>query len=558
MIHYNFKMTYFKFPKTVLTLALMAASAAAVAQVNAGAAAQRSIEESQSKLPSKPQGKPITTDLLDLSDVTSMDRLDVLEVKDAQLREQIQSYWKRFIGKPVSSEEMIAFKNWVNDTAKAQGFMAYAQTDVEGNKLQVSLVLPRINTVKIFARDEVLANRYLKDLNARFESDFKPGMPVDIQALEQKLDAVSFSMPLELDVIIRSAGPELLDLVVNVTEAPTKLGEVLGGLIQLNNYGLSQFGPAQALGQLTIGGHAPSSRLTLTGQKSNGITYVRSEYDTPFEAIDGRLHAGLGNSQSEGVRGGQSNAKSMSTDAVIGIEKILGQRRDVVIKGVADLSTRQSHSNLSSTGVEINRVQDHQVRLRVTADNERLSSEPMRLELGAVLGTYATLVNFPNVPLGSYGKLEFSARKQFNLTDNGQWFGLAKVRGQYTSHHVDGSNQISLGGANGVRAYSTADGLGDDGLLTTLELNYKNLPNQSFGVFYDGGVVRASKTPISGIYTQTYALQAVGVQSSGNANGWYYNWALAKGVGGNKGALPTDIESTPNNWRLSASLTYVF
>jgi hemolysin activation/secretion protein len=546
-----------KLTNTVLTLSLLVPSAAAMAQVGPGAA-QRSIEESQSKLPSRPTGKPITAELLDLSDVTSMDRLDVLEVKGDQLRSQIEAYFKPFMGKPLSSEEMIAFKNWVNSTAKAQGFMAYAQTDVEGNKLQVSLVLPRINTVKIFARDEALANRYLKDLNARFEADFKPGMQVDILALEQKLDAVSFSMPLELDVIIRSAGPELLDLVVNVTEAPSKQGEVLGGLFQMNDYGLKQFGPAQVLGQVSIGGHVASSRLTLTGQKSNGITYVRGEYDMPFEAIDGRLHAGLGNSQSEGIRGGQSNSKSLSTDAVVGLEKILGQRRDVVVKGVADLSTRQSHSNLSSTGVEINRVQDHQLRLRVSADNDRLSAEPMRVELGAVLGHYATLVNFPNVELGSYTKLEFSARKQMNLTENGQWFGLAKVRGQYTSHHVDGSNQISLGGANGVRAYSSADALGDDGMLTTVELNYKNLPNQSFGVFYDGGLVRASKTPISGIYSKTYALQAIGVQSSGNVNSWYYNWALAKGVGGNKGAQPTDLDSKPNNWRLSASLTYVY
>ena len=229
-----------------------------------------------------------------------------------------------------------------------------------------------------------------------------------------------------------------------------------------------------------------------------------------------------------------------------------------MIKGVADLSIRQAHSNLSSTGVEINSLKDHQLRLRVSADNERLSIEPMRVEVTGVLGNYATLVNFPNIPQGNYSKLEFSARKQVNLTENGQVFALAKVRGQFASQHLDGTNQISLGGANGVRAYSTADGLGDDGVLGTLELNYKNLPNQSFGVFYDGGLVRASKTPITGIYSQTYALQAVGLQSSGNTNNWYYNWALAKGFGGNKGALVTDVESSPNNWRLTASLACVY
>ena len=551
-------MTFKNLNQTAIALALMAVCGAASAQTSPAGAAQRSIEETQSRLPAKPAGKPITADLLDLSDAISMDRLDAVEVKGDTLSAEIQAYWKRFIGKPVSTEEMIEFKNWVNTTAKAKGFMAYAQTDAKGSTLQVSLVLPRINTVKIYARDEALANRYLKDLNARFESDFKPGMPVDVLALEQKLDAVSFSMPLELDVIIRSAGPELLDLLVNVTEAPTKLGQVLGGLVQANDYGLKQYGRAQMLGQLSIGGHAPSSRLTLTGQKSNGITYVRSEYDTPLEAMDGRWHVGIGNSQSEGIRGGSSNSRSKTTDLIAGLEKIMGQHRDVVIKGTADVSSRQSHSSLSLTGVEVNRVQDHQLRLRVSADNERLSNEPMRLELTAVLGHYATLVNFPTVPLGHYAKLEFSARQQFNLTEDGRFFGLVKMRGQRASHHVDGMNQISLGGANGVRAYSSADGLGDDGLVGTLELNHRNLPNQSFGLFYDGGIVRASKMPQSGIYSNTYALQAWGIQSSANTSNWYYNWALAKGIGGNKGALATDIESSPNNWRLTASLTYIY
>lgn len=552
------KKNFDHFALSAVALALASFGGLADAQTSPAGAVQRSVEEAQSKLPPKTATKNINTQAADLDDAPSMDRLDAFEIKDDQLRSEIQTYLKRFMGKPVASEDMILFKNWVNDIAKSKGFMAYAQTDVQGNTLKVSLVMPRINSIKIFAKDEALANRYVKDLSARFEADFKPGMPVDIQALEQKLDAVSFSMPLELDVIIRSAGPELLDLTVSVAEANKQTGEVLGGLVQLNNYGLKQFGRAQVLAQLSIGGHVPSSRLVLTGQKSNGISYVRSEYDMPLEWLDSRLRAGIGSSQSEGVRGGQSNSKSKTLDAVVGLEKLLGFQRDLVFKGVADLATRQSHSNLSSNGVELNRVTDHQLRLRVSADNDRLSREPLRLETGITLGHYATVVNMPNIAQSNYSKIDFSARKQFNLSEDGQIFGLAKLRGQRTNKHVDGTNQMSMGGANGVRAYSTADGLGDDALLGSLELNYKNLPNQLFGVFYDGGWVRASKTPISGVYTNTYALQSWGVQSSGNTGGFYYNWTLAKGIGGNKGALPTDIDSKPNNWRFGASLTYTF
>ena len=551
-------MTSHLFQKSALTLALLAVSACAMAQTPSGADVQRSIQESQSKLPVLPSAKPMAPDLQDFSDVSPMARLDVLDIQDDQLRPEIEAYFKRFMGKPVTEEQMIAFKTWVNDTAKAKGFMAYAQTDVDGNKLQIRLVLPRINTVKVFARDEALANRYVKDLNARFEADFKPGMPVDILSLEQKLDAVSFTLPLELDVVIRSAGPELLDLLVNVTEAPSRPWEMLGGLVQTNNYGLRQFGKAQVLGQVSFGGHLPNSRLTLTGQKSEGITYLRSEYDMPLASLNSRFHIGLGHSTSKSILGGASVTQSKSNDLVMGLETILGQRRELVFKGVADLSTRQSHSQLALSGLEVNRVQDHQLRLRLSADSDRLSNEPMRAEVTAVVGHYATLVDFPNVPQQTYAKLEFNARKQFNLSEDGKWFGLAKVRGQRTSQHMEGNNQISLGGANGVRAYSTADGLGDDGLQTTLEVNYKFQLNQTWGVFYDGGVVRASKIPISGIFTETYALQALGLQTSGNVSRWYYNVAVAKGIGGNRGALSTDLDSKPNNWRMNASLTYVY
>lgn len=551
-------MTFYSFKKSALTLAMIAASGAVLAQTNAGADAQRSIQESQSKLPPKPSAKPMAPELQDFSGASPMDRLDLLDIKDDELRTEIEAYWKGFLGKAVSEEQMIAFKNWVNNTAKTKGFMAYAQTDVVGNKLQIRLVIPRIKTIKVFTRDEALANRYLKDLNPRFEADFKSGMPLDILSLEQKLDEVSFSLPLELDVVIRSAGPDMLDLLVNVTEAPSRPWEMLGGLMQTNNYGLRQFGRAQVLGQVSFGGHLPSARLTLTGQKSEGITYLRSEYDMPVASLDSRFRIGLGHSSSEGIRGGQSVTQSQSTDLVMGLEKILGHRREMVFKGGADVSTRQSRSQLALDGSELNRLRDHQLRLRLSADSDRLSNEPMRAEVTAVVGDYTSLANFSNVPQQAYTKIEFNARKQFNLSEDGKWYGLAKVRGQRTSQHMDGTNQISLGGANGVRAYSSADGLGDDGLLTSLEFNYKLQPNQTWGVFYDGGVVRASKTPQQGIFSETYALQALGLQTSGNVSKWFYNVTVAKGIGGNKGALATNIESKPNNWRMNASLTYVF
>lgn len=542
----------------VLACTTLCGQVGAQTNPNAGAGAvQRSIEEAQSKLPVK-QAKPIAGDLLDLSGAVSLDKLDQVEVKGDRLNAEIQAYWKRYIGKAVSEDQVIAFKTWFYDLAKSNGFMAYAQTDAEGNKLVVTLVMPKVNSIRVFAKDEALAKRYIQDLSARFENEFKPGTPVDVLALEQKLEAVSFSMPVELDVVIRSAGPELLDLIVNVTDAASRTGKVLGGLVQLNNYGLMQYGRAQALGQVSIGGHSPTSRLTLTGQKSQGINYGRVDYDMPYAPADARMHFGAGAARSEGIRSLSTRAVNNTSDLLWGMDKVLGYHRETVFKATADLAARETRSHYASNGVEISNVHDQQLRLRFSADSDRLSSEPMRLELTGVLGHYSRVDGLPLVPEGHYSKLEFSARKQTNLSADGQIFGLAKLRGQRTSHHVDGYNQISLGGANGVRAYSTADGVGDDGMVGSLEWSMRTRPNETFSLFYDAGMVRASKTPISGLYSKTYSLQAWGYQISGNVQNFYYNWTLAKGTGGNRGAQSTDLDTSPNNWRLSLSGTYVF
>jgi hemolysin activation/secretion protein len=227
-----------------------------------------------------------------------------------------------------------------------------------------------------------------------------------------------------------------------------------------------------------------------------------------------------------------------------------------VYKLAADLTWRQTDSKLSATGAQISRVHDQQLRLRWSADSDRLSSEPMRLEATGVLGHYSRVEGLDDIKTGNYFKLEAQARKQMNLSDDGVVFGLARVRGQYSSRQLDGFNRMSLGGVSGVRAYTTADGVGNDAVVGALELNFRTRSNEYAGVFYDAGWVRPPVTTQGA--KPGYTLQAVGYQIVGNVGRFYYNWTIAKGLGGNKGAQPTDTESSPNNLRLSVSGTYLF
>ncbi len=547
----------------VLAALGLTAISQAWAQVPGAGAAQRSIQDSQSLLPQRPaQQATAGMELIGLDSALSMDRLDQLEVKSDRLQPEIEAYFKRFMGKPVSVDNMIEFKSWLFEQAKKTGYLAYAQTEAVdlgngGSKLVVKLVLPRINKVRVFARDETLAKRYLDAVSARFEAAFKPGSTIDVLDLEHKLDAVSFEMPLDLEVSIRSAGPDLLDLSVSVTEGAYRPGEILGGLWQINYNGLKQFGRPQLLAQTTIGGNMPTAKWTVTMQKSEGIGFVRTEYDTPAPGLKGRVRAGFSASQSRSILGGDAAIRGQSGDINLGYDKILGNRRDVVYKGSVDWVGRQSDSVLALNRSEISRSHDQQLRLRFSLDNERLSNTPVRMDVGLVLGEY-TYSSSPLVAERGFVRLDFNARKQWFLSSDETWTGNARLRGQWANRNLDSQNRFSLGGASGVRAYTTLDGFGDDAALMSLEVNKRLMRGLTVGGFYDGGVVRPAKTASPGVFDGHYSLQALGAQATGNTGKWFYNASLAKGVGGYKAWQPSNIESKPNNWRLNAVLTYMY
>jgi hypothetical protein len=269
------------------------------------------------------------------------------------------------------------------------------------------------------------------------------------------------------------------------------------------------------------------------------------------------MRVGVSSSQSESILGGDATTRGHSGDVNVGYDRILGHQRDVVYKSSMDWVGRHSNSKLALNGTEINRTHDHQLRFKLSADNEKLSAEPMRMELGVVLGNYTHLTD-PQVQEGNYVRLDFNARKQWFLTADESWQGSAKIRGQWSSRNLDGQNRFNLGGVNGVRAYTSVDGVGDDAVLLSLDLN-KRLPgNVTVGAFYDAGLVRPAKTLTAGVFDRNYSLQAVGAQVGGNVGRWYYSTTLAKGVGGYKAWQASNIESKPNNWRLYAALTYLY
>ena len=537
-------------------------------QAQAPAANPGTLQRSIENVPALPKAeKPASQDELDLSDLSPIAKLVRVDVRGQDdLAAAFQAYWADKIGQSVTVEQLAEFKIWANDEARENGLYAFAQTETEaaegGEVLVVTLVVPRIKTVRVYVPDQDLAKRYETLLTTRFAKDFAPGNVVDPNGLDQRLEEASFDLPVTLEIVIRSAGPNLVDLVVNVSPLPAKLGEVSNGVLQLNNYGLKSYGRPQVMGMLSVGGFTPNALLNLSAQVSEGVRYGRAEYEAPVEAFAGRMKAFGSRSDSHTILGGDTASKGMSQEAGLGLTHLWGSRKSYIFKSVTELAGRQTVSRLALDNSETGRVEESQLRMTWSMDNDRVAREPSRLAVTLTAGEYTHLGGNEanNVETGGYTKLNATGRVLRYLSRNGDWQAVGRFNAQVASRTLDGYNRIALGGVNGVRAYTAADGLGDQGLVVSAELNRRLSGSQSVGVFYDAGRVRPNKNKIEGGFNTTYNLQAVGAQWTGNVGRWYYNATLAKGIGGYKQAEdPTQVtESQRNPWRLSTALSYVF
>jgi hemolysin activation/secretion protein len=116
---------------------------------------------------------------------------------------------------------------------------------------------------------------------------------------------------------------------------------------------------------------------------------------------------------------------------------------------------------------------------------------------------------------GDFSKLGLQIARNQRL--GGAFSGYLGLSGQYASKNLDSSEKFGIGGAQGVRAYPTGEGTGDQGWLAQLEVR-ADLPEalglqwQTY-VFYDHGQVQSSKNAFvpNPLVPNSYELKGAGI-----------------------------------------------
>lgn len=556
------------FKVSALITTLFCGGAAMAQQIDPGGALLRNIQESQ--LPMPVPAEPFVGGVQEPGDALPfVSNLSAVDISDSAFKEGFEQYWKPFFGKAVTNADVQVFKDKAWQDFLQGGYLGLVAVSADSaGTLIIRTEFPVVGT-KSFTGPQELQTQYM----ARIEGALlhvQEGQPIDLVDIEQRLYNMSYDLPIEVGVVLSPQADSTADLIFDISPKDHTRGRFKGGLVQVNNYGLTQFGRYQILGSFGFEGFTPGSMLSLVTQASEGMIFGRAEYSAPIETL-----RGVGRVWIEGV-----TSKNIDRDAFvptrgvtvmygIGLSNILGSRRSMVFQSGLDFSQRHTKNSLQNGGLVLGNITDNQAKFRLSASNSLLAKDNIvNYELTAVLGSLSDtgIVNELNGNLndGSYAYITGGASILKNITSDG-WYFIGRARGQaLASRNLDAYNRISLGGINGVRAYSTADGVGDMGAMGSLEVRKAyNGYGDYVGVFYDGGIVRPNRNALPGISNSTYALQAIGVSMAGNirltGNNNYainYNLSVAKAIGSNTAYQEGSYETRPNSWRVNFAVTF--
>ena len=127
------------------------------------------------------------------------------------------------------------------------------------------------------------------------------------------------------------------------------------------------------------------------------------------------------------------------------------------------------------------------------------------------------------------GVLNFGVRQELG----GRWHLNVRTQMQAAGDNLDSSEEIYLGGANGVRAYPQGEGSGDSGYLASAELVYRTgIPHLDLSTYYDTGHVQYAHDGVDGGTT----LKGWGIGVSYSRPGDYFlrlDWARRIGLAHN-------------------------
>ena len=428
--------------------------------------------------------------------------------------EQLLPALKEWYGKELDFEGLTDAANAVRAFYRANGyFLAQAYLpaqQIRDGVVEIAILEGRLGTVEL----KPDPNSRLRPEFARgiLESHLKEGDPITETGLERPLlllsDLPNVVVSSEIGPSTRSIGAA--DLRVNVKQS----GGIISGYADIDNggnrfTGEMRTGVSLNANNLSGFGDQLSVRATLTNEQ---MSFVRAAVTAPvgyngtragisFAQFFYRLERDFHTLQAHG---------DGSVVSLYALHPFIRTRNANLI-GQISYENKMLKDRIDSTStIEDRKI--NSVKLGLVGDfRDRI--------LGGALNSFSfsytdgtldiapeSLANTDRSAtgaktLGKFAKINFDIRRLQLLTENSNL--LFALSGQLADRNLASAEKMSLGGMNGVRAYPTGQGIGDQGFVFTTEYRY-NVPkfqilsgDVSFVGFYDAGRTKISASPLT-------------------------------------------------------------
>jgi len=330
---------------------------------------------------------------------------------------------------------------------------------------------------------------------------------------------------------------------VTVEDTPFFKGELAAA-----NYGSKSTGSNQAIGNVSFNNiNGIGDLFTVNGIKSSGSHYVQGSYAIPIEYEGLKLAMNASKldyktlSSFSSTNQSEGNAKTYGANLTYPIHRT--DRASLNAKvgfEVKDYLNTNSLTAAIISDYKINNLIAGLSGFLYNSDRSSISYNT-NLTFGRLKINDATQDTSDSTAArtkGSFEKLAFNISRNQSLPElfNTNW--LVSVDGQTANKNLNSSEQLSLGGPYGVRAYPTGQGSGSQGAIIKTELQYPYNKEFTFGPFVDVGFIKQYINTYTDWQGQTrakndYSLAATGVSAKYKYNELNIDGALAYRIGDN-------------------------
>ncbi|PUE48311.1 ShlB/FhaC/HecB family hemolysin secretion/activation protein [Limnohabitans sp. 2KL-51] len=330
-----------------------------------------------------------------------------------------------------------------------------------------------------------------------FGQAYVQGKPLNLRMLEGALNVVQALPGVDASASLKvGSTPNTTDVVATIVQTPA-----LDGSGSLDNWGNARTGSDRA--SLNLNWNNPSAhgdQLSTNLMATQAVNYGRFAYSVPVGYSGSRLGLSYSNMRYQ-LLGGVNDPVVSGIALTEGVDWSRPLFYSRLIRVAASAQFNRSRYADTTNGYESKRqVQSGVLGLSGEWTSAKKASAFWRM--GWTYGEVDLSANPSNQKADAEG-LQTQGRYHKlngNLTlvqvmDSGHQ-GWLTLNSQRSFKNLDSSDRMSLGGAQGVRAYPSSEGSGDEASTASLEWRIPVSERWQWQVFYDWGTVRISKRPV--------------------------------------------------------------